>query len=128
MEVMPDDESVSAANHARGLQFGCDPPSGVARMQKHKRLPCRRHRLHQRPSQPSPGGEDSEQKQCDNDAHLTNSLDERRSLVVGHWSLAVGHLGRAAAKPILSALPGVHPALQDQDGGHLIDHLSPPLD
>jgi hypothetical protein len=49
--------------------------------------------LCQRPGQPSSEREDSEQKKYENRTHLTIILDERWPLVVGHWSLAVGHLG-----------------------------------
>jgi len=62
-------------------------------MQKDKRLPHRRHRLRQSPRQPSSESENSEQQNYENSAHLTIILDERRSMVVGHWSLAVGHIG-----------------------------------
>jgi hypothetical protein len=100
-------------------------------MQKHKRLPRRRHRLRKRPSQPSPASEDSKQHKYENGAHPTNSLDERMSLVVGHWSLAVGHpegKGPDSKCQLLSAAPRIHPALQDQDCGHLVDYLPPALD
>jgi len=51
-------------------------------MQKHNRLPRRRHRLQQRPSQPTPASEDSKQKKYEERAHLRDSLDEGPSLVV----------------------------------------------
>jgi hypothetical protein len=93
MQVMPQHESIRTVYHTGRLQFGRDSASGVAGMQQDKRLPHRRHRLRQRPGQPSSEREDSEQKKYENRTHLTISLDERWALVVGHWSLAVGHLG-----------------------------------
>ena len=93
MKVVPEDESVGAANHARGLQFGGNAPSGISGMQEDKRLPGRRDRLHERPSQPSAASEDSKQNECEEGAHLRDSLDEGWPLVVGRWSLAVGHMG-----------------------------------
>ena len=62
MKVMPQDESVGVTNHACGLQFSRDPSSGVSGVEEHKRLPRRSHRLHQRPSQPSPASENGKQK------------------------------------------------------------------
>ena len=90
MKIVPKHESVRTAYHTGGLQFGRDPASGVAGMQQDKRLPHRRHRLCQRPGQPSSEREDSEQKNYENRTHLTISLDEGWPLVVGHWSLAFG--------------------------------------
>jgi len=75
MKVVPQNESVGAANHTRGFQFSRNPSGGVTGMQKHKRLPRRRHRLQQCPSQPSPAAEADKQKQYENDTHLA-SLDE----------------------------------------------------
>lgn len=92
-------------------------------MQEHNRLPRRSHRLHQRPRQPSPASENGKQEQYENDAHLTNSLDEGWSLVVGHWSLAIGHLRRMLPR----ATSCIHPALQNEHRSHLIDDLASPL-
>ena len=93
MKIVPKHESIRTSYHTGRLQFGRDPASGVAGMQEDKRLPHRRYRLRQRPSQPSSESEDSEQQNYENNAHLTDSLDERRSMVVGHWSLADSHIG-----------------------------------
>jgi hypothetical protein len=90
MKIVPKHESVRTAYHPCRLQFGRDPASGVAGMQEDKRLPHRRHRLRECPRQPSSESEDSQQQNYENSTHLTDSLDESRSLVVGHWSLAFG--------------------------------------
>ena len=90
MKIVPKHESVRTTYHAGRLQFGRDPASGVAGMQKDKRLPHRRHRLGQSPRQPSSESENGEQQNCENNTHLTISLDEGWLSVVGHWSLAFG--------------------------------------
>jgi hypothetical protein len=90
MKIVPKHESVGTAYHTGRLQFGRDPASGVAGMQEDKRLPHRRHRLGQSPRQPSSESEDSEQQNYENSTHLTISLDESWSMIVGHWSLAFG--------------------------------------
>src|SRR5271167_3328305 len=64
---------------------------------------------------------------------LSISLDEAAQQVAGRWSLAIGHLPAARQVPtakcqLLSAAPGIHPALQNQHRRHLVDHLAAALD
>jgi len=69
MQGMQEDESVRAANDARGLQFVGDSVGGVARTKQHELLPGRSHWKQQAPCKPSCDRENSQEQECENRAH-----------------------------------------------------------
>jgi hypothetical protein len=99
VKVLPEDKRVSVTNHARGFQFIGDASSGVSRTEQYEFLPVGSEWGLERPAQPSAGGKDSEQQQCEKSSQRGNSLDQEMKMETGRWSLAIGHLGTGSVIP-----------------------------
>ncbi len=76
MDVVPEDETLLAANDSGGLEFGGDAARGISRAQHHESLRRRFGGYQQCPGEPARAGKRRNHDEPEDLAHYVDSLED----------------------------------------------------